>query len=511
MVLLGIDIGTSGARTVLFDTNGNAVSAKTVEYSLYQPQNGYAEQEPKDWWEAVCQGITAVLHQSGVNPSDIKGIGLSGQMHGLVLLDKQGNVLRRSIIWCDQRTGQECDQLNRVIGAKRLIEITANPALTGFTASKILWVQNNEPEIYQKCAHILLPKDYIRYMLTGEFASDMSDAAGMQLMDIPGRCWSKEILSKLSIDEAMLPVLYESPEVTGKVHKQGALATGLAEGTIVVAGAGDNGAAAIGTGIVREGKAFTTIGTSGVVYAVSDKVSIDLSGRVHTLCASVPGKWTVMSCTQGAGLSLQWLRNTCCLEEVLEAERRKVDPYEIIGQEAEKAGIGAGGLLYLPYLMGERSPHPDPDCRGVFFGLSAMHTRAHMARAVMEGVTYSQRECVDVFREMGIEIDDMMICGGGGRSRLWRQMFADLYHCPVSTIKTDEGAALGAAILAGTGARVYDSLEQACDTIIVKNETCCQIVENSQVYEGYYQLYKKLYLDLKDSFKALTKLKSMKK
>lgn len=504
--LLGIDIGTSGTKSVLFDIDGTTISSKTCEYPLYQERNGWAEQEPEDWWEATAVGIRFVIEESKVNPKDIKGLGLSGQMHGLVMLDRQGKPLRRSIIWCDQRTGQEVEDMNRLLTPEKLIDITANPALTGFTAAKILWVKKNEPEIYKKCAHILLPKDYIRYKLTGEFATEVSDASGMQLMDVSKREWSDEVLDTLGIDRELLGKMYESPDVTGEVHKEAAMETGLAVGTIVVGGAGDNPAAAIGTGIVSEGSAFTTIGTSGVVYAISDKVAIDKKGRVHTLCASVPGKWTVMSCTQGAGLSLQWLRNNVCSHEVLEAKQKGVDPYEIMTDRAAEVPIGANRLIYLPYLMGERSPHPDPDCRGTFFGLSAIHSRAHLIRAVLEGVAYSQLECVDVFREMGVPIHDMMICGGGARSNLWRQMFADLYQCSVSTIKADQGGALGAAILAGVGAGVYKDLEEACKKLISKKSMNEPIMKNSSEYQNYYQLYKELYITLFHSYKKLSAL-----
>jgi xylulokinase len=504
--LLGIDLGTSGTKTVLFDFAGNAVCSKTVEYPLYQPANGWAEQDPSDWWNAVCEGIKHVISVGGIDASEIAGVGLSGQMHGLVMLDKNGEVLRNSIIWCDQRTAEECRQMNEIIGEKRLVEITANPALTGFTASKILWVQNNEPEIYEKCAHILLPKDYIRYMLTGEYATEVSDASGMQLMDIPGRCWSDEILYKFNIDKAMLGKLYESPDVTGKVHRRAAGLTGLREGTIVVGGAADNSAAAIGTGVVRAGNAFTTIGTSGVVYAISNEVSIDLKGRVHTLCSAVPGKWTMMSCTLSAGLSLKWLRDTCCHEEMIEAEKLGIDPYIVMDRMAEKVAPGANGLIYLPYLMGERSPHPDPYCRGVFFGLSASHSRANMIRAVMEGVAYSQLECVDVFREMNVNVEDMIACGGGGKSPVWRQMLSDMYGCPVSTIKNDEGPAFGVAILAGVGAGVYDSVESACDNLVSKKSIQHPDLSAGKVYGEYYKLYRKLYADLQGSFNHLSKL-----
>lgn len=498
--LLGVDLGTTGTKTVLFDARGAAIRSKTVDYSIYQPFNGWAEQAQEDWWNAAVTGIRHVT--SDIDVSEICGVGLSGQMHGLVLLDKKGEVLRKSIIWCDQRTSAECEELNLLIGSKRLAEITANPALTGFTAAKILWVRNNEPELYERCAHILLPKDYIRYMLTGDFATDASDAAGMQLMDIPKRSWSAELLEKLHIDRALLAHIYESPDVTGRVNKQAAKLTGLKAGTIVVGGAGDNAAAAVGTGVVRAGRAFTTIGSSGVVYAVSDRVSIDLGGRVHTLCASVPKKWTVMSCTQAAGLSLKWLRDNCFGGEIIGTG----PSYTLMSEMAEGVRPGADRLLYLPYLMGERSPHPDPECRGVFFGLSAMHSRPHMIRAVMEGVAYSQLECVDVFREMGVSIEEMMICGGGSRSRLWRQILADMYGCPVTVLKTEEGPALGAAILAAVGAGVYSSLEEACGEIICEESVQEPNSRNRKIYLEYYDLYKKLYDRLKDDFKTLALL-----
>lgn len=502
--LLGVDLGTSGTKTVLFDTKGIPICHKTVEYPLYQPKNGWAEQEPLDWWNAVCEGIKFVISKSNIDPSEISGIGLSGQMHGLVMLDKNGNVLRRSIIWCDQRTAKECEEITNIIGEKRIIEITANPVMTGFTASKIMWVKNNEPEIYSKCAHILLPKDYIRYMLTGEFATEVSDASGMQIMDVEKRCWSDEVLNKLEIDKSLLGKMYESPDITGVIHTQAAELTGLKKGTPVVGGAADNSAAAIGTGVVRSGNAFTTIGTSGVVYAIADKFATDMQGRVHTLCSAVPGKWTLMSCTLSAGLSLRWLRDNCCEAEKIEAEKKGIDPYIIMCDEAEKEPIGSNGLLFLPYMMGERSPHPDPYCRGVFFGLSGIHTRSSMIRAVMEGVAFSQLECVDVFRENGVEIGDMMACGGGARNILWRQMLSDMYGCPVSTLKADEGPALGAAILAGVGTKIYSSVEQACDEIIKKNTVQQPNIESQKLYLNYYKLYKSLYKTLKPEFKALS-------
>lgn len=504
--LIGVDIGTSGTKTVLFAENGKPVASKTIEYPLYQPQNGWAEQDPQDWWNASAETIRAVVQESGVDPKQIKGVGLSGQMHGLVMLDENGAVLRRSIIWCDGRTGEECKEITEKVGAKRLIELTANPALPGFTAGKILWVRKHEPDLYRQCRHILLPKDYIRYMLTGEFATEVSDASGTNLLDVPCRCWSDEVLEKLEIDKALLPKMHESCEITGTISEQAAKRTGLAVGTPVAGGAGDNAAAAVGTGVVEQGKAFTTIGTSGVIFAHSDQVAIHPEGRVHTFCHAVPGCWTVMSCTLAAGLSLKWYRDNFCEAEKQTAEGMGVDPYYLMDQQAKRVPVGANRLLYLPYLMGERSPLLDADSRGVFFGLSAIHTRYDMLRAVMEGVVYSLRDCLDTLKEMGIAFDTMYACGGGGSSPLWRQMLADTYDCNVQTIASKEGPALGAAILAGVAAGIYPDVQQACRKIIKTNPAQQPIAENIAVYENYYQLYRKLYPSLKDHFRALTAL-----
>lgn len=503
--LLGIDLGTSGTKTVLFDTAGNVIASHTVEYPLHQPRNGWAEQDPDDWWRAVQVTVRAVLDKSGAAPEEVKGVGLSGQMHGLVMLDGEGRVLRRAILWCDGRTQKQCDEITEKLG-ERLISITANPALPGFTAGKILWVREHEPEIYEKCRHILLPKDYIRYQLTGEFATEVSDASGMNLLDVPNRCWSGEVLSALDIDPALLGKMYESCEVTGAVTAQAAELTGLAPGTIVVGGAGDNAAAAIGTGVVDTGLAFTTLGTSGVIFAHADRVTIDPKGRVHTFCSAVPGKWTVMSCTLAAGLSLRWMRDTLCLSERESAEAMGLDPYEIMTDAAARSPIGANRLLFLPYLMGERSPLLDSDARGAFIGLSAIHQRGDMIRAVLEGVTYSQRQCLDVFRDMGVEISDMAACGGGSRSSFWRQMLSDVYGCPVKTIASAEGPALGAAILAGAGAGVYSSVAQGCAEAVRPGARQVPNGAAGAAYEPFYQLYKTLYPALREGFHTLAQL-----
>ena len=505
-LLLGIDLGTSATKTVLFDEECRVVASASREYPLYQPRNGWAGQEPEDWWLAAKDTIRQVMESAGVAAEDIAGIGISGQMHGLVMLDREGRVLRRAILWCDQRTGAQCEAITRLVGADRLIAVTANPALTGFTASKILWVREHEPEIYARCAHILLPKDYLRYRLTGEFATEVSDASGMQLLDVPHRCWSEEILQKLDIDPVLLAKVYESPEITGEVTKEAAADTGLRPGTPVVGGAGDNAAAAVGTGVVTEGNAFTTLGTSGVVYAHTDHPAIDPQGRVHTFCCAVPGSWHVMGVTQAAGLSLKWLRDTMFLDAVRTAEGMGLDPYVLMDRQAARVPIGSNRLLYLPYLMGERTPHLDPDCRGAFIGLSAMHTRYDMLRAVMEGVVFSQRDSLEVLREMGVNPQTMLACGGGGRSPLWRQMLADVYGCPVATTVSQEGPALGVAILAGVGAGLYSSVQEACRRFVRINPAQEPSAESSREYERYYQLYRGLYPALRDSYKVLAEL-----
>lgn len=504
--VLGIDLGTSGTKTVLFEQTGRAVASATVEYPMCQPQNGWAEQNPADWWNAAVSTIHTVLTSSGVNPAEVISLGISGQMHGLVMLDGNGDVLRPSIIWCDQRTQAECDEIHAAVGREKLIAITANPALTGFTLSKLLWVRNHEPEIYARCRHILLPKDYVRYKLTGDYATEVSDASGMQMLDVPNRCWSDELLSILNIDKSLLAKVYESPEVTGHVSDEAAALTGLSPATLVVGGAGDNAAAAVGTGVVEDGRAFTTIGSSGVVFAHTDKLAIDPEGRVHTFCCAVPGAWHVMGVTQAAGMSLKWFRDQFCASEKEAASLMNVDAYELLNAEVALSPIGANKLLYAPYLMGERTPHLDADCRGMFFGLSAMHTRRDLLRAVMEGVTYSLKDCLSILDGMGVAPETMLACGGGGRSAIWRQMLADVFQMPVATTVNTEGPALGVAILASVGAGLYDSVQEACRAMIQVNATQKPIEENLAKYAAVYDVYKKLYPANRDVFKALAKL-----
>ncbi|MGN1115458.1 MAG: xylulokinase [Candidatus Ornithomonoglobus sp.] len=502
--LIGIDLGTSGTKTVLFDEDGNTIKSHTVEYPMSQPKNGWAEQDPLDWYNASVETLRVVTQ--GIDASQIAGIGISGQMHSMVMLDENNDVIRPAILWCDGRTAKECDEITERVGAERLIEITANPALTGFTASKILWVRNNEPENYARCRHILLAKDYVRFRLTGVYATEVSDASGMQLLDIANRCWSDEVLEKLDIDKSLLAEVYESPEITGCITEEAAKLTGVPEGTPVVGGAGDNAAAAVGTGVVEEGKAFTTIGTSGVVFAHTKEMHLDKKGRVHTFCCAVPGEWHVMGVTLAAGLSLKWFRDNFCADEISTAKSMGVDPYYLMDKEAEQSPIGCNKLLYLPYLMAERTPHLDPDCRGAFIGLSAMHEKRDLLRAVMEGVVYSLRDCVEVLREMDVTSESMAACGGGGSSPLWRSMLADTFNMPVTTVTSKEGPALGAAILAGVGAGIYPSVQEACRRVVKTKTEQAPDAANSAEYDKFYQLYRKMYPALKDNYKALAEL-----
>jgi len=507
--LLGVDLGTSGTKTVLFDENGNTVASKTIEYPLLQPKNGWAEQDPKFWYDATIDSIKAVLAQSKVSNNDVLALSIAGQMHGLVMLDAEGRVLRNAILWCDSRTQKQCDEITQKVGKKRLIEINANPALTGFTAPKILWVRENEPDIYNKCRCILLPKDYVRYMLTGNKAMEISDASGTNLLDIKNRVWSDEILEKLDIDKALMPKIIESSDVAGYITAEVAAKTGLREGTIVAGGAGDNAAAALGTGVCKEGDAFVTLGTSGVIFAHTNKPAIDPLGRVHTFCAAVKNGWTAMSCTLAAGLSLRWARDEFFAFEKKEQEQKGNDVYNYMTDEAAKIPLGSDGLIYLPYLMGERSPVLDANARGVFFGLSARHTKAHMTRAVLEGITLSQRHNLEVLDEMDVVPKTLTACGGGAQSPFWRQLLADILKCKIITTTSKEGPALGAAILAGVAAKVFSSVEEGCEKLVKVSDRQSETnAKNAGLYDDVYNMYAFLYPTLRPAFSKLDTLRS---
>jgi xylulokinase len=458
---LGIDVGTGGTRAVVIDERGQVLAAAGAEHAHFaSPQTGWAEQDPRDWWRATQEAVRALLAK-GVAAESIAVVGFSGQMHGAVLLDEAGDVLRPAIIWCDQRTVPQCREITAKIGARRLIELTANPALTGFTLPKLLWVREHEPELWARVRTVLLPKDYVRFRLTGERGIDVADASGTLLFDVAHRRWSAEMAQAMQIDEPLLPPVLESPEVAGVVSAEGAKVTGLKPGTRVVPGAGDQAAGAVGLGVVRPGAVSATIGTSGVVFAATDRPAFDPQGRVHTFCHAVPGRWHVMGVTQGAGLSLRWFR-----DQFGAGADDGRDPYDRLCAEASAVPAGAAGLLWAPYLMGERTPHLDPQARAALVGFTASHTRAHVVRAILEGVAFSLRDTLTIFEEMKVPVESLRLGGGGARSPVWRQIQAEVYGRAVEMAAVEEGAAYGAALLAGVGGGAWASVDAACEAAI---------------------------------------------
>lgn len=508
-VFLGIDIGTSGTKTLAMDDKGKILAEATGEYPCHHPKPLWSEQDPEDWWQATIKTIQTVVKKAQLKAADVRAIGLSGQMHGAVFLDRQNQVIRRAILWNDQRTSYECEQIEESVGGRHnLIKLVANPALTGFTAPKILWLRNNEPSNFAKTHKILLPKDEIRRRLTGVFATDVSDASGMLLLDVAGREWSKPLLAKLELDPDLFAPCYESQEVTGQLTSQVAQLLGLTTDCLVVAGAGDCAAGAIGNGIVTTGSVSTSIGTSGVVFAHTDTVEIDPEGRLHTFCHAVPGKWHMMGVNLSSGGSLQWFRNQLCEAEIEAAKRSDVDVYKQLDVEAGNVPPGSEGLFFLPYLSGERTPHADPDARGCFIGITLKHRRGHLVRAIMEGVAYSLNDSLGIIKELGVPVRQIRASGGGSQSALWRQIQADVFAQNVVTINAEKGAAYGAALLAAVGAGAYKNIEEACAANIkVVDETRF----NSQA-AGYYRkgfvVYQGLYKSLKDDFKRIAKLEN---
>jgi len=504
--VVGLDVGTTGTKTLLIDERGHVAARALAEYPLLSPKPGWAEQDPAQWWHACVKTLREVMSSSGVNARDVLGIGLTGQMHGSVFLDSKNGVVRPPILWCDQRTAEQCEAITEKIGASRLIELVSNPALTGFTAPKIIWLRENEPDNYAKVVKVLLPKDYIRFKLTGEFATEVSDASGTLLFDVKNRRWSKEVMSALDIPLDFMPKSYESPEVTGTLLKEVADNVGLKPGIPVVGGGGDQAAGAVGNGIVRPGVISATVGTSGVVFAFSDKVTLDPKGRVHTFCHAVPGKWHVMGVMLSAGGSLRWYRDTFAHEEKSVAALAGRDPYEYITEQAATAPVGSEGLIFLPYLTGERTPHADPHARGVLFGLSLRHTKAHVARAILEGVAFGMRDSLEIVKGMGVPIAQVRASGGGARSKLWRQIQADVNSVPMVTINVDEGPAYGAALLAAVGSGIFGSVEDACDATIRVVDKLEPMKGNSRLYDKYYAIYRALYQDLKRHFNEVAQI-----
>lgn len=505
---LGIDLGTSGLKSVLIDEKGKVLASATAWYPLYQPQNGWAEQDADDWIQAAKVSIGAVLRDAELSADAIVCVGLTGQMHGLVLLDDRDRPIRRAILWCDGRSSAECDEMTvRAGGRDKLIEYCANPAIAGFTASKALWVRNSEPQNWERARKMLLPKDYLRLRMTGEYASDASDASGMQLYDVTHRRWSDELLAAFEIDRKMLPDVYESPEVCGRVTASAAAEFGLCAGTPVVAGAGDNAASAVGMGAVREGEAFVSIGSSGVVYAHSRLPALDPLGRAHTFCSAVPGEWHMMGVTQGAGLSLKWFKDTLCGGLVEKAKASGKNVYAMLDELAAASPIGSNRLIFLPYLMGERTPHLDPLARGAFVGLSASHTLGDMARAVMEGVAFSLADCLGVLGEAGVKPKSLVAVGGGGTSALWRKIICDAMNTEVELSPTAaEGAAYGAAVLAAVGGGAFSGVNDACSALTVRKPACSPDVERAARYAEVYNIYRALYPAMQKSLHDLAEI-----
>jgi len=454
--VLGIDVGTGGTRAVIMDERGRILASATEEHEPFAtPQIGWAEQHPEDWWRAAGIAVRKAAAEAKITGAQIGCVGFSGQMHGAVMLDASDQVVRPALIWCDVRTQEQCDALTRTLGRERIIQLTCNPALTNFTLTKFMWVRQHEPQNWQRVRSVMLPKDYVRFRLTGERAIDMADGSGTLMLDVANRRWSDEMLRAGQVDAAMLPSLHESPAVCGKVCAAGAEATGLVAGTPVVAGAGDQAAGAIGMGIVAPGAVSATIGTSGVVFAACDRPALDPQGRLHTFCHGIPGRWHVMGVTQAAGQSLRWFRDQFVGAGAAGA-------YDKLTAEAAATPAGAEGLLWAPYLMGERTPHLDANARGALVGLTASHTRAHVVRAILEGVAFSLKDTFTIFEEMKVPVKNIRLGGGGARSPLWRQIQADVYGQEVEIVEAEEGAAYGAAILAGVGAGIWPSVDAAC-------------------------------------------------
>jgi len=495
MILLGIDLSTTGAKALLIDDEGQVVSSATTPLSLSTPHALWSEQNPEDWWQATTNSMARALDEAGVSSNSIAAIGLTGQMHGLVLLDGQGHVLRPAILWNDQRCGAECDEIRARVDRDNLLRITGNDALTGFTAPKILWVEKHEPEVYRRIHNVLLPKDYIRYRLTGTLAMDKADGSGTMLFDLAQRSWSAEILDRLNISADWLPPTFEGHETTGEVSAEAAELTGLTRGTRVVAGGGDQSAQAVGVGVVHPGTIAVTLGTSGVVFAATESPLIEPQGRLHAFCHAVAGRWHLMGVMLSAAGSLQWYRDKL-------ASNRS---FAELVSEASEVPAGSEGLIFLPYLSGERTPHPDPFARGAWIGLTSRHGQAHLTRSILEGVAFGLKDIFCLMREAGLgSIDQVRLSGGGAKSSLWRQILADILETELVTVNTTEGAAYGAALLAGAGAGIWSNADAACEQTIHITDHVTPNPHTAETYRSLHQQYQNLYPTLKPTFHALS-------
>tara|TARA_R110002049_G_scaffold2750_2_gene21704 strand:- start:578127 stop:579659 length:1533 start_codon:yes stop_codon:yes gene_type:complete len=503
---LGIDVGTSGTKTLLIKDDGEVIAESNAEYPMHQPRPGWTEQDPEDWWKATVKTVRAVIKRSKLKPADVKAIGLSGQMHGSVFLDGNDQVIRPALLWNDQRTAAESEEItSRAGGRKALIKMVANPALTGFQAPKILWLRNNEKRNFDKLAKVLLPKDDIRRRLIGDYVTEVSDASGTLLLDVIKRRWSTRLLGKLELDASLLPRVVESDEVTGTLTSQAAKQLGLTTDCKVVGGAGDCAAGAVGNGVVRSGVLSTSIGTSGVMFVHSDEPQYDAAGRLHTFCHAVNGKWHMMGVNLTSGGSLQWWVDSVLQGLAGISDKKR---YEAATGEAEQVPAGSDGLLFLPYLNGERTPHADPNARGSFVGMNLTHTRGHMTRSVMEGITFALRDSLDIIESLGVPVKQIRASGGGSKNPFWRQMQADVFGKKITTLQVEQGPAYGVALLAAVGDGAYKSIESACKaTIQVAEETK---VDRKAVanYNKLFPIYRDLYTQLKPSMNALAEYQS---
>ncbi len=504
---LGIDVGTSGTKTLLMDPRGKVLATATGNHTVESPKPGYSEQDPRQWWAATVKATRAVIAKAKINGKRIAGIGFSGQMHGLVCLDKDGEVIRPSIIWNDQRTAEQCRFItDKAGGPKKLIQMCGNVAMTSFTLTKLLWVMQREKRNYARIAQVLLPKDYIRYRLTGEYAGDVSDMSGTMMLNPRTRKWSGKMLDLFGIDKAILPPVVESHEITGTVTSAVAAKLGIAAGTPVVGGGGDQPVGAVGNGIVAEGLLSATMGTSGVLFVHSNKYITDPAGRVQTFCSSVAGQYCMFGCVLAAGGSFQWLRNTLGAAEVKAAKRKRVDPYELLTAAAAEAPAGCEGLYWLPYLTGERTPHNDPYARAAWVGITQRTSRNELIRSVMEGATYAMNDVLTILRERGLRARQVRLSGGGARSGFWRQLQADIYNATCATINAAEGPAYGAAILAAVGTGRYASVPAACKAVIKVTRTIKPNRKAARLYAKHYAQYRRLYPALKDEFPRMAGL-----
>jgi xylulokinase len=499
-LMLGLDLGTTGAKAGVIDAGGRVIATRTIEYETSTPRPGWAEQDPSAWWDASSSAMRAVMSSPGIAAENVAGIGVSGQMHGSVFLDENAGVVRPCILWCDQRTGPQCERITELLGAARLATLVGNPALPGFTAPKILWLQQNDPAAFERTSKVVLPKDYINMRLTGRLATEVSDASGTLLFDVRARDWSAEMFDRLGLSAGIVPEVLESSQRLGSLTAAAARATGLREGTVVAAGGADNACGALGMGVSDEGRVAVSIGSSGTVLAPTASARIEPEMRLHSFCHAVPGTWYLMGVMLSAGLSLRWFRDNLGEPEVGLAAGRSKDAYELLDETASAAPAGCEGMLFLPYLSGERTPHADPDARGVLFGIDLTKRRAHVVRAVMEGVTFGLDDSVSLMRDMGVPLESVVSGGGGSRSRLWRQMQADVFELPIKAAGVPDAAMLGAALLGGVAAGVYDSVQDACSAAVSYGEQTVPDESSLAAYRSARARYNKLYPALKPLF-----------